>query len=151
MPNAQTEALRWFTARRITIARRRANVTYLPTFAAQNRAEMVRLSETGKVHGPAPRPITPEDRFNRSQGAYDLLQPATSVEIYPAASTWDFAARMDTGRQHGPRIPTGQDIMNAPDYLGPFNYSPNIPGHYSADADVKSISPRSRFYSPEDA
>lgn len=45
----------WFLARRITLARHRSNVTYLPRFATQWRSELVRMSDTGMIHGPRMR------------------------------------------------------------------------------------------------
>jgi hypothetical protein len=46
------ETARRTLARQITIARRRSNLSHLPLFASQNRAEMDRLADTGLVHGP---------------------------------------------------------------------------------------------------
>jgi hypothetical protein len=55
MSGAATWTLRWWLASKVTIARRRSNVTYLPTFSAKWRDELVRLSETGTTYGPQAR------------------------------------------------------------------------------------------------
>jgi hypothetical protein len=59
--------------------------------------------------------LTPADRFSRSDQAFAAMMAHSGgvrTNGYPAAAPSDFAARMDTGVQHGPQAPWFRSVAS---------------------------------------